>query len=86
MNSDFNNQSNQNSFTLYFSYKLKEIYLDNIDENTPFNLIFEKLSNRYDWIKRIKVQNLVFNNQPINLNLTCKQLNIPNESKIAIIG
>ncbi len=78
------NNINKNEFILYFQYKQKEVFLD-CEPNTPLNMILGELKQKYHWMNDINIKNLVFNNKPINLNLSCNQLEIKNEDKIQII-
>jgi hypothetical protein len=79
-----NNDLNNNSITLYFEYGQKEIYLDT-HRNKTFKIILDELKRKYVWLSNIKINAIRYEQIKIDINNTCNDLNIPNESKIWII-
>ena len=79
-----NNGGDDKDFIIFFKYKQKEFYLD-LEPDIPLIEALKMLSEKYCWMSELKIKGLRFKNQNLNLNLSCYQLGITNESKIEII-
>ena len=80
----YQNNNDDDEFNLHFRYKSKEVVLY-INPNMNFHDIQNELLDNYETFRQIRIKGFSFNNQMINPDFTCKQLNIKSNSKIYII-
>jgi ubiquitin C-terminal hydrolase len=78
-----NVSSMNNTITLYFSYKEKEIYL-NVDKNIKINDLIKLLKNKYS-IQNVESLFYASKNICLELNKSINDYNLPNEAKITIV-
>ena len=73
--------SKKNMITLYFNFNnMKELFLDTNDSEI-FDNILDELYNKYG----IKIKNIIFNEQKINLKKTPKSYGIKDKAKIKVL-
>ena len=73
--------SKKNMITLYFNFNnMKELFLDTNDSEI-FDDILDELYNKYG----IKIKNIIFNEQKINLKKTPKSYGIKDKAKIKVL-
>ena len=70
--------------TLFFVFSNeKEIYLD-VKQSYTFNEVIKQLSNKYDWVNKLKIINYEFNGKIIDPKKTVKEIGLKDKSKIKI--
>jgi uncharacterized protein YcgL (UPF0745 family) len=83
--SGINRINNNDTITLYFSYKSKEVYLD-VDKNEKFSNLIKKLNKKYNIPKNVSFYKLVGENlSEIKSHKTVKDNNLKNANKIVVL-
>ena len=77
-------EEDNDEFNLHFKYKKKEVVLY-IKSNMKFSEIKSELLKNYESFRNIKIKGFLYNNELINDESTCEELNIKSDSKIIII-
>ena len=87
-NGNMNNKTTNVNKTIFLTFTFeaynKQIFID-VDENEIFQNLIKELEDKYNWLKSIKNRSYFYQSQQIkNLNLSIKELNIPDNSNIII--
>ena len=83
--SGINRINNNNTITLYFSYKTKEVYLD-VDKNEKISNIIKKLNKEYKIPKKVTLYKEANGNlSEIKSSKTVRENNLKNENKIIVL-
>ena len=91
-NINMNNSANPNiennkndEITIYFNVRSdKQIYLD-VNKNIKFNEAINRLKEKYDWLKTMKIIGYLINGRRIDMNKSCAENGIEDCSKIIIV-
>ena len=91
-NINMNNSANPNiennkndEITIYFNVRSdKQIYLD-VNKNIKFNEAINRLKEKYDWLKTMKIIGYLINGRRIDMNKSCAENGIEDSSKIIIV-
>ena len=76
---------NGNIITLFFEFENeKELYLD-VDESLYFKDVIEQLNFKYSWVKEIKINDFIYNNNKILNNKTIKENGLIDNARIKVI-
>jgi len=79
------NRINNDTITLYFSYKTKEFFLD-VDKNEKFFNLIKKINKKYNIPKDVSFYKQVSDNLiEIKSSITVKDNNLKNENKIIVL-
>ena len=84
-NNDSGSENNNDEITLYFNFRNdKQIYID-VDKNIKFSEVIERLKEKYEWLKPMKILGFMINGRKIDPNKSCAENRIEDSSKILII-
>jgi len=79
---NINDESEEITLFFVFSNE-KEIYLD-VKQSYTFKEVIKQLSNKYDWVTKLKIINYKFNGKIIDYNKTVKEIGLKDKSKIKV--
>ena len=84
-NNDSGSENNNDEITLYFNFRNdKQIYID-VDKNIKFSEVIDRLKEKYEWLKPMKILGFMINGRKIDPNKSCAENRIEDSSKILII-